>query len=92
MKFSHVHNTHLDVWMSYGVVPFILFFTLLHKVTWLSYQQTSTRFQRMSLYAFMACFIQGFFEASLMSGSAGLFLLSFGFLLLSNANIYDYKQ
>ena len=92
VKFSHVHNTHLDVWMSYGVVPFILFSTLLYKVTWLSYEKTSTRFQRMSLYAFMACFIQGFFEASLMSGSAGLFLLSFGFLLLSNANINDYKQ
>ncbi|MGM9794700.1 MAG: O-antigen ligase family protein [Candidatus Aphodosoma sp.] len=91
VKFSHVHNTHLDVWMSYGVVPFILFLFLLYKVTWVSYEQANTRFQQMSLYAFMACFIQGFFEASLMSGSAGLFLLSFGFLLISNANFNVYK-
>lgn len=92
VKFSHVHNTHLDVWMSYGIVPFILFVILLYKITLASNNQANTRFQRMSLYAFMACFIQGFFEASLMSGSAGLFLLSFGFLLLSNANFNDYKQ
>ena len=91
VKYSHVHNTHLDVWMSYGIVPFILFVILLYKVTLASNNQANTRFQRMSLYAFMACFIQGFFEASLMSGSAGLFLLSFGFLLLSNANINDSK-
>lgn len=89
VKYSHAHNTHLDVWMSYGIIPFILFFLLLYKVTWSASIHSTTRFQRMCLYAFMACFIQGFFEASLMSGSAGLFLHSFGFLLMANADLSD---
>lgn len=84
--YSHMHNVHLDVLICYGIVPFSMYCWLLFKTSWISYWKTTCRLQRISLYAFMICFISGFFEASLVSGSAGMFLMSFGFLMLANSN------
>ncbi len=83
IKYSHAHNIHLDVWISYGLFPLLLFVVILYKSAWKINKISPSLFQRCSLYAFLTCFVNGFFEATLVSGSAGLFLLSFGYLLLS---------
>ena len=82
--FSHLHNVHLDVLICYGLVPFILYVVALFRTVCITLKNSTFRSQRLSLYAFCACFVSGFFEASLVSGSAGLFLFSFGFLIFAN--------
>ncbi len=83
---SQLHNTHLDVLVSYGITPFILFVFLLFFQTYRLFEKAPSIVNRMGIYAFMACFISGVFEASLVSGSAGLYILSFGFLLFARSN------
>lgn len=87
IKYSQAHNTHLDVWISYGFIPFLLFVAIIYKSTWRIYTNTSFSFQRYSLLAFITCLVNGFFESALVVGSAGLFLLCFGFLLLSRVKL-----
>lgn len=86
---SQMHNTHLDVYASYGMLPLILFIILLRKILWMTYINTSTRFQRLALYAFIASMVIGTFEASYVAGSGGLFILTNGFLLLANCHINE---
>lgn len=85
---SQMHNTHVDVLASYGIVPFALFISVLYKVfkKFVNKQQVH-RFNRVAFYAFIACLISGTFEASLVAGGLGLYILSCGFILLANANI-----
>ena len=82
--FSQLHNTHVDVFASYGLIPFVLFVTILYKVLCKSMRHSICRFQRVSLFAFVACMTSCTFEASLVAGSGGLFLFTLGFLLLAN--------
>lgn len=83
---SQLHNTHLDIYASYGFIPLILYITILYKAISHSMKYAVTRFQRVSLYAFVACMVSCMFEASFVAGSAGLFLLTVGFLILANSN------
>lgn len=84
---SQQHNTHLDIYTSYGIVPLILYMSLMSKILWKTYINATTRFQRASLYAFIACMVVGTFEASFVAGSGGLFILTNGFLLLANSRV-----
>lgn len=83
---SQMHNTHLDVLASYGTVPFCLFVTILHQGVSLVLPKATTNFSRMCMFAFYAILLQGSFEAALVSGGTGLYVLSFGFLLLAKYN------
>lgn len=87
---SQMHNTHVDVLASYGIVPFALFISVLYKVfkKFVDKQQVH-RFNRVAFYAFIACLISGTFEASLVAGGMGLYILSCGFILFANANIEE---
>ena len=80
---SQKHNTHLDIMASYGILPFILFMILLYRGVLRVLPGTTTSFSRMALFAFFAIILQGTFEAALVSGGCGLYILSFGFLLLT---------
>ncbi|CDA75316.1 putative uncharacterized protein [Bacteroides sp. CAG:530] len=82
---SQLHNTHLDVYASYGIVPLILYMRIIYLVIVQSMKIAVCRFQRISLYAFIACIVSCIFEASLVAGSAGMFLLTIGFLALANS-------
>lgn len=86
---SQLHNTHLDIYASYGIFPLILYIILLYKTICICMNNCSSRFQRFSLYAFVSNMVLCVFEASLVSGSGGLFLLTLGFLTLSNCNVYE---
>lgn len=83
---SQKHNTHVDILASYGLVPFVLFIALLYKTVKKVLPTATTNFSRMSLYAFFAVLIQGSFEAALVSGGVGLYIMSFGFLILAKYN------
>lgn len=87
---SQMHNTHLDVWCSYGLVPFSLYLVYLYRIVTTSYSNAFTTFNRCAIYAFYVCFISGTFEASIVAGGAGIYILSCGFLFLANTNTKDY--
>lgn len=89
---SQLHNTHVDVLASYGLIPFILFIIILYKTLRKSMSNANCRFQRISLFAFISCMISCTFEASLVAGSGGLFLLTLGFLLLANFKKDNYEN
>lgn len=85
--FSQLHNTHLDVYASYGFVVFALFISFIYKVIRIGFMNSYDLFTRCGVYAFIATMGSACFEASLVAGSAGFYLLTGGFLLLTN-----YKQ
>ena len=81
---SQLHNTHLDVICSYGLLPFILFLYLLYE----SVEKTSKKpfcyENYCALCGFLAIIVMGTFEAGVVAGSMGLNLLTTSFLLLAN--------
>lgn len=83
---SQMHNTHMDVFASYGIIPLILFITILYKVLCISAYRSHTRLQRYALYAFIGTFANHCFEAAFVSGSEGLYIFTGGFLLFTNYN------
>lgn len=87
---SQLHNTHLDVFASYGIILLILYITLLYKLMCDASVKANTFIQRAGLYAFMSVLVLCSFEAALVSGSAGLFLLTGGFLMMTNYNSTSY--
>lgn len=86
---SQMHNTHLDVYASYGIIALIIYIMLLRHVLWKTYVNTSSRYQRLAFYAFIASMVIGTFEASYVAGSGGLFILTNGYILLANSNINE---
>lgn len=83
---SQLHNTHLDVYASYGIVPLLLYIYLLYKLMYNASSRSHSFIQRSGLYAFISVLVLCSFEASLVAGSAGLFLLTGGFLMITNLN------
>lgn len=88
---SQMHNTHLDILASYGIAPFVMFMMLLHKGVTRILPLAVTNFSRMALFAFFTVILQGTFEAALVSGGVGLYIMSFGFLLLAKVSWSDEK-
>lgn len=81
--FSHLHNMHLDVWLSYGVVVLILFLILLYKSVYSNNYNFNNFYQYACICGFYTIILIGTFEAMVVSGAMGLNLLTVGFLLLS---------
>lgn len=86
---SQMHNIHVDVLASYGIISFILYVNVLYKALKNLTDKQKCRFNRVAIYAFIACLLSGIFEASLVGGGMGLYILSCGFILLANANIEE---
>lgn len=84
---SQMHNTHLDVLVSYGTVPFVLFLFVLGKSVNRVLTCISTAYQKIALFAFYAVLISGSFEAALVSGGVGMYILSCGFLIIAKHQI-----
>lgn len=82
-------NTHLDVLISYGIIPFILFVYLLYKSVANFDFAKAPIFNRMCFYAYLSILLPSCFEAGLVSGSVGLFIACYGYLLLANSYITD---
>ena len=80
---SQLHNTHLDILVSYGLVPALFFIALLYRALERILANSPTKLSNISIFAFFAIIIQGSFEAALVSGGVGLYILSFGFLLIA---------
>lgn len=83
---SQLHNTHIDTLVTYGILTFVLFIGLLNECIYAILPVVKSLFQKCSLFAFFAIIIQGTFEAALVSGGVGLYILSGGFLVIARWN------
>lgn len=81
---SQMHNTHLDIACSYGILVLILVCILL----WHYLYQRGRRYENKSGYIYMLGFacaiILGIGEAALFSGGLGLYVFAGSFLMLAS--------
>lgn len=80
---SQLHNTHIDVLCSYGILPFALFLKILYDRFVMSCQKATSFYQTAAFCAFCAVVVTGSFEAAIVAGAMGLNLLTVGFLVLA---------
>ena len=80
---SQMHNTHVDVLASYGILPFVMFIKILFDRLAKSSRKTTSFYQTAGFAAFCAVIVSGTFEAAMVAGAMGLNLLTVGFFLLA---------
>ncbi len=90
-SFSQMHNSHLNVLVSYGAIVFVLvvifLFLVMRKITATSQKNHS----ELAVWAFIVCLILGCGEAILFSGGLSFYLFVGQFLLLSNVSDHNMK-
>ena len=82
---SQLHNTHLDVICSYGIVPFMLFLWLLNSVCRKVANKSMSYSNYCALCGFISVIIMGSFEAAVVAGAMGMNILTAGLIILANA-------
>ena len=80
---SQLHNTHIDVLCSYGLIPFTIFMKIFYDRFVQSSKNATSLYQTAAFSAFCAVIVTGCFEASLVAGAMGMNLLTVGLLLLA---------
>lgn len=83
---SQLHNTHMDILCSYGIMPLVLFVFILTRVLKQMLVSAETFKQYAAFAAFCATLIMGSFEAAMVSGAMGMNLLTVGFIVLAIGN------
>lgn len=81
---KQLHNMHLDVLCSYGIVPFLIFLFLLYWVCNKMGKKATNYFSYCAFCGFLCVIVLGIFEAGVVAGSMGMNLLTTGLLLLAN--------
>lgn len=88
---AQMHNMHLDVICSYGIIPFCLFLWLLYHSCCSASQKSknmknvrSRYFNYCAICGFLSTVIMGTFEAGIVAGAMGLNILTAGLVLLAN--------
>lgn len=81
---SQLHNTHLDVMCSYGIIPLILFMKQLFVVGKKTTISCTSYFNYCAMCGYLAIIITGGFEAAVVSGSMGMNTLTIGLIILAN--------
>lgn len=85
--FSQLHNTHLDIAGSYGVIVFILVCYMLWKQFYQNGRHYSDKSSFIYILSFACAIVLGVGEAALFSGSLGLYSFIGTFLLFANKDI-----
>ena len=82
---SQMHNTHLDVLCSYGIMTFGLFLGSLYSACVRSEKFSSDFRNYCALAGFLSIVIMGTFEAGIVAGAMGLNFLTGGLLIIANS-------
>lgn len=80
---SQLHNTHLDVLCSYGILPFVLFLIVLFNNIKKIIKNKFNYFNYCAFCGFLSIVIIGTFEAGIVAGAMGLNVLTAGLILLA---------
>lgn len=81
---SQLHNTHLDVWCSYGLIPFLLFVYFLFQEGKKTVNSASSYYNHCAISGYFSIIITGSFEAAIVAGAMGMNILTIGLILLAN--------
>jgi hypothetical protein len=81
---SQLHNSHLNVLCSYGIIVFILVVMFLFLIMTENVRTSKKTHTELSTWAFVVCLLVGFGEAILFSGGLSFYLLVGQFLLFTN--------
>ncbi len=84
--FSQMHNSHLNVLVSYGGVVFALVIAFLYFVLKELCERSKVVRSELSVWAFIMCLLLGSGESILFSGGLSFYLFVGQFLLLSNVS------
>lgn len=88
-EFSHMHNSHINVLVSYGIIVFALVMVFLYIVLSKSIEKSRGTKNALSVWAFIVCLVLGSGEAILFSGGLSFYLLVGQFLIISSAKVED---
>ena len=88
-EFSQMHNSHINVLVSYGFIVFVLTLIFLYIVLKDSIIKSSGNKTALSVWGFIVCLMLGAGEAILFSGGLSFYLLVGQLLLISNASVKD---
>lgn len=91
-EFSQMHNSHVDVLASYGIVVFVLVVLFLFIVLKESIRKSRETKRSLSVWAFIMCLMLGSGEAILFSGGLSFYLMVGQFLLFSNASAGNWES
>lgn len=86
-EFSHMHNSHLNVLVSYGSIVFVLVVTFIYTVLKRIISVSKGTPKSLAVWALIMCLLLGAGEAVLFSGGLSFYLLAGQFILFSNANL-----
>lgn len=81
---SHLHNSHLDTAVSYGIPVFCLLCVLLYRYLYQNGRQYKDKGEYMYILSFCCTILLGIGEAALFSGGLGMYILAGAFLLMTN--------
>lgn len=80
------HNTHLDIWVSYGFIVLLITIVFLTHILFNKGQEYKDKTSYLYMLGFSSCIIMGMAEAALFAGCQGLFVMVGAFILLSKAD------
>lgn len=83
-EFPQLHNSHINVLVSYGIIVFAMVMVFLYMVLNQSLKNGRENKGALSVWAFIVCLMLGSGEAILFSGGLSFYLLVGQFLLMSN--------
>lgn len=83
---SQVHNSHLNVLASYGIIVLALVIIFLLQIMTEVFNNAKNTRMELSIWAFIVCLALGSGESILFSGGLSFYLLVGQFLLISNIN------
>ncbi len=83
---SQMHNSHLDIAASYGIIVFILVCYLLWKYIYQDGRYYAHKSNYVYILGFVCAILLGIGEAALFSGGLGIYVLIGSFLLLSHSD------
>jgi len=85
-EFSHLHNSHINILVSYGVVVFALVMVFIYIALDKSLKKSKGTQRAFAAWAFIVCLVLGAGESILFSGGLSFYLLVGQFLLVINAD------
>lgn len=83
---SQLHNSHLDILVSYGTIVFVLVCVLLYLIIYRQGKEYDNKENFIYMLAFIFAIMLGMGEAAIFSGGVGIYIYVGTFILLANSD------
>lgn len=87
-----MHNSHLDILVSYGIIPFILFMKLHYDILTAANERVESFGQYVAFCGFLTVVMLGAFEAGIYAGCTSLNFLTGTYLVLAGHGLKAKEQ